>query len=187
MSDLRLRLLTLLCQKAYREGDFTLSSGQKSSYYIDGKQVTLDAEGAWLVGKSLFALLPAGTQAVGGLTLGADPIATAVSVISYLEGQALPAFIVRKQAKGYGANQQVEGPKLPAGSRVAILEDVVTTGNSALKAVQAVEELGWQVGAIITLVDRDQGGGALYAAKNYPFQALFTIQELQTHYRVLRS
>ncbi|WP_218082825.1 orotate phosphoribosyltransferase [Anthocerotibacter panamensis] len=182
MNDLRLRLLTLICERAYRQGDFTLSSGLKSSYYIDGKQVTLDAEGAWLTGKLLFELLPEGTQAVGGLTLGADPIATAVSVISYGEGRPIPAFIVRKQAKDHGANQQVEGPKLPPRSRVVIVEDVVTTGGSALQAVTAVEALGWQVAAILTVVDRQQGGAERYASQGYPFQALFTIPELQAHY-----
>ncbi|WP_396033032.1 orotate phosphoribosyltransferase [Candidatus Cyanaurora vandensis] len=182
---MRARLLTLLCQHAYREGDFTLASGQKSSYYINGKLVTLAAEGAYLTGKLLFDLLPTQVQAVGGLTLGADPLATAVSVVSFLAGKPRSAFIVRKQAKGYGANQSVEGPPLPPGTPVAILEDVVTTGASALQAVEAVEKLGWQVAVILTLVDRNQGGAELYASRGYSFQALFTIAEVQACYRDL--
>jgi len=179
----REQLLRLLCQKAYREGDFTLSSGQKSDYYIDGKQVTLDAQGAWLTGLLLLDLIPTNVQAVGGLTLGADPIATAISIASYVAEHPIPAFIVRKQSKGYGANQQVEGPKLPAGSLVAIVEDVVTTGASALKAARVVEELGWQVALIVTLVDRQQGGAELYAEMGYAYRALFTIDELKGYYR----
>lgn len=185
--DPRLQLLTLICQRAYREGDFTLSSGQKSSYYINGKQVTLDAEGGYLTGKLMFEALPPATQAVGGLTLGADPIATAVSLVSYLAGHPLPAFIVRKQSKGYGANLQVEGPPLPAGTVVTILEDVVSTGASALKAVEAAQGMGWEIATILTIVDRQQGGAELYAQYGLNYRALFTVAEVQTHYRLITS
>ncbi len=183
--DLRGRLLNLLCTLAYREGDFTLSSGLKSDYYINGKQVTLDAEGAWLTGTLFLAQLPPETQAVGGLTLGADPLATAVSLLSYLSGTPLPAFIVRKQTKGYGAQQQIESPPLAAGSAVVILEDTVTTGGSALQAIQAVENVGWRVIQVLAIADRNQGAKELFAAKGYAYHPLFGIDEIRSQYRAL--
>lgn len=173
------RLLHLIRERAYRTGDFTLASGQASPYYIDVKQVSLDAEGAWLIGTLLFNLLPQDTVAVGGLTMGADPLATAVSMVSYLKEKPLNAFLVRKAPKGYGKNAQVESPPLPEGSGVIILEDVVTTGGSALAAVEAVRNMGWKVLGILAVVDREQGGEELYQASNIPFRALFTISQIQ--------
>jgi orotate phosphoribosyltransferase len=173
------RLLHLIRERAYRTGDFTLSSGQASKYYIDVKQVSLDPEGAWLIGTLLFNLLPKDTVAIGGLTMGADPLATAVSMVSYLKEKPMNAFLVRKEPKGYGKNAQVESPPIPEGSGVIILEDVVTTGGSALKAVDAVRNMGWKVLGILAVVDREQGGEELYHAANIPFRALFSISEIQ--------
>jgi orotate phosphoribosyltransferase len=133
MTQLREYLLDLFCQVAYREGDFLLSSGQRSSYYINGKQVTLHPQGSLAVGRILLSMLPPETQAVAGLTLGADPIVTAVSVVGATQGQSIAALIVRKEAKGHGTQAYLEGPTLPAGSLVVVLEDVVTTGQSRSK------------------------------------------------------
>lgn len=182
-SELRLELLQLLRTQAYREGDFTLSSGQKSSYYINCKPVTLSARGALLVGKLLLAALPPTTQAVAGLTLGADPIVTAVSVVSAYERppQAqLPALIIRKEAKSHGTRADIEGPVLPPGTLITVLEDVVTTGGSALKAVERLQAAGYGVNAVLGIVDRDCGGRDLFATHGLDFKALFTIHDLQT-------
>ncbi|TAF57260.1 MAG: orotate phosphoribosyltransferase [Oscillatoriales cyanobacterium] len=179
MTESRQTLLELLVDRAYREGDFTLSSGQKSSYYINCKLVTLDAIGALATGRTIFSMLPDGTAAVAGLTLGADPIVSAVSLVSALEAQPIPALIVRKEAKGHGTQAYIEGPVLTEGANVVVLEDVVTTGQSALKAVERLRGAGYVVDRIISLVDRQQGGAALYAQEGLAFDAVFTIDDLQ--------
>jgi orotate phosphoribosyltransferase len=117
--------------------------------------------------------------AVAGLTLGADPIVTAASVVAAYEGRSLAALIVRKEAKGHGTQAYIEGLTLPKGSSVVVLEDVVTTGQSAMKAVDHLREAGYQVGEVITLVDRQQGGAEFYEKVGLKFQAVFTIQDLQ--------
>ncbi len=176
---LRDRLLDLLCEFAYREGDFVLSSGQKSSYYINCKPVTLHAEGALATGRLLLSMLSSDVQAVGGLTLGADPIVTAVSVVSALGDRPIPALIVRKETKGHGTMAYIEGPLLPEGTNVAVLEDVVTTGKSAMQAVERLRGAGYKVDRILSLIDREQGGGELYREAGLNFQAIFTIQDLK--------
>ncbi|PSB05104.1 orotate phosphoribosyltransferase [Merismopedia glauca] len=185
LSTIKTQLLDLFCQKAYQEGDFTLSSGQKSSYYINGKQVTLHPQGALAIGQLLLNLLPADTQAVAGLTLGADPIVSAVSVVSAYENRPVIALIIRKEAKGHGTQAYIEGPSLPEGAKVVVLEDVVTTGQSALKAVDRLQDAGYKVAEVIALVDRQQGGGELYASQGLKFIALFTIADLQQRWREL--
>ena len=187
LPDLRKLLLDLCCQLAYREGDFVLSSGLRSNYYINGKQVTLHPQGALAVGRLLLSMLPDNTQAVAGLTLGADPIVTAVSVVSAYENQPIPALIVRKEAKGHGTMAYIEGPHLPAGAKVVVLEDVVTTGQSAMKAVSRLREAGYVVENVISLVDREQGGAELYQSAKLQFQAVFTIGEIQQRWQQLRS
>ena len=179
LTSLRQFLLKLLVDLAYQEGDFTLSSGQKSSYYINGKQVTLNAEGALAIGRLILSILPENTQAVAGLTLGADPIVSAVSVVSAYENRPIPALIIRKQAKGHGTQAYIEGPSLPEGAKVVVLEDVVTTGASAMLAVERLQAAGYQVQDIISLVDRQQGGAELYSKAGLNFQALFSIAEIQ--------
>jgi len=176
---LRDRLLDLLCEFAYREGDFVLSSGQKSSYYINCKPVTLHAEGALATGRVLLSMLPPQVQAVGGLTLGADPIVTAVSVVSALEGRSIPALIVRKETKGHGTMAYIEGPVLPEGTNVAVLEDVVTTGKSAMQAVERLRGAGYKVDRVLSLIDREQGGAQLYREAGLDFQSVFTIADLK--------
>lgn len=179
LTQVRSWLLDLFCNLAYREGDFVLSSGARSTYYINGKQVTLDPNGALATGRLLLSMLPADTQAVAGLTLGADPIVTAVSVVSAWENRPIPALIVRKEAKGHGTMAYIEGPKLEAGDRVVVLEDVVTTGASAMKAVNRLRDAGYAVERIIALVDREQGGAELYQQEKLQFEALFSISEIK--------
>lgn len=186
LATVRQQLLDLFCQVAYREGDFVLSSGQRSTYYINGKQVTLHPEGALMVGRLLLPLIPQGTQAVAGLTLGADPIVTAVSVVGVYEGHSIKALIVRKEAKGHGTQAYIEGPTLPEGSSVVVLEDVVTTGQSALKAVDRLRQAGYRVDRIVALVDRQQGGAELYQAQGLEFEALFSIADIQAHWAALQ-
>jgi orotate phosphoribosyltransferase len=179
LPSLRQQLLTLLARLAYQEGDFLLSSGQRSSYYLNGKRVTLTAEGALASGRLLFDLLPPDTQAIAGLTLGADPLVTAVSVVSAWENHPIPALIVRKEAKGHGTQSYIEGPLLPTGAKVVVLEDVVTTGQSAMLAVERLRAAGYQVEQVIALVDREQGGAEFYQGQGLTFQALFSIREIQ--------
>ena len=181
-AELRDRLLDLLCDRAYREGDFTLSSGQKSTYYINCKPVTLHPEGALALGRLLLGQVPTGAAAVAGLTLGADPLVSAVSVVSALENRPISALIIRKEAKGHGTMAYIEGPALEPGSSVVVLEDVVTTGGSALKAVDRLREAGYQVDRVVAIVDRLQGGAALYAQQGLAFEALFSIADVQAHY-----
>ncbi|MBD2353930.1 orotate phosphoribosyltransferase [Tolypothrix sp. FACHB-123] len=187
LTTLRQNLLDLFCQLAYQEGDFILSSGLRSTYYVNKTQVTLHPQGALAVGRLLFPLLPGDTQAVAGLTLGADPIVTAVSVVSVYENRPIPALIIRKEAKGYGTKAYIEGPSLPEGAKVVVLEDVVTTGQSALKAVNRLQEAGYTVEQVIALVDRLQGGAELYQSAGLKFTTLFSIEEIQKRYRELGS
>jgi orotate phosphoribosyltransferase len=172
----RKRLLALMTQLSYEQRDVTLASGAKSNFYIDCKQSVLTAEGHFLVG-SLFGRLLADkapdVEAIGGVTMGADPLASAVSTLSFIAGRPLPAFYVRKEPKGHGTGQWIEGTKsLRPGMRVAILEDVVTTGGSALKAITRVREHGLEVAVILGLVDREEGGREALE-KEAPLHTLF--------------
>ena len=186
-NTLRDILLDLIVKYAYVEGDFTLSSGAKSSYYINCKQVTLRAEGALALGRLLLQLLSDRVTAVAGLTLGADPMVSAVSVVSAYEDRPLPALIIRKQPKGHGTKAYIEGPSLAPGSNIVVLEDVVTTGGSALTAVERLQDAGYRVTQILSLVDREQGGSQLYQSKGIKFEALFSIKEIQQQYSTLQE
>jgi len=154
----------------------TLSSGLKSNFYIDCKQVSFDAEGAALIGELFHQVIneiAPQAVAVGGLTLGADPLATATSVCSFQAGQPRQAFIVRKEPKGHGTGQWVESTKLPAGAKVVILEDVVTTGASTLRAIERSRQAGLEVLCALGLVDRLEGGREAVEAET-PLHTLFT-------------
>jgi len=181
MND-RQRLKKILLDKSYKKGSFTLTSGKTSDFYIDGKQTTLSAEGAYLCGKLLLELISNEEQpieAVGGMTLGADPLVTAVSLVSFLEGKPIPAFIVRKEAKGHGTGNYIEGLKnMPEGCRVALLEDVVTTGGTLLKVIDRVEAQGFKVGLVATVVERQEGGVDTLKEKGYALKSIFTREEL---------
>lgn len=181
MTD-RERLKQIILEKSYRKGNFTLSSGKTSDFYIDGKQTTLSAEGGYLCGKLLFELIRNNEEeiaAVGGMTLGADPLVTAASIVSFLEGSPIPAFIVRKESKGHGTGQYIEGMKnLPEGAVVALVEDVVTTGGTLFQVIDRVQAQGYRVGLVVTVVDRQEGGAEALAKKGYPLKTIFTRQEL---------
>lgn len=176
------RLLELLKRFSYEEREVTLASGQKSNFYIDCKQTVLGAEGHFLVGTLMNRLLAdklPDVQAIGGLTMGADPLASATATMSFIMGRPLRAFYVRKEAKGHGTGQWIEGTKgLQPGMKVAIVEDVVTTGGSALKAVARAREFGLHVSAILGLVDREEGGREVLE-KEAPLYSLFAKRDFR--------
>ncbi len=180
--DKKARLREILLEKSCKKGSFTLTSGKTSDFYIDGKQTTLSAEGAYLCGSLLFELIRKSEhkiEAVGGMTLGADPLVTAVSMISYLEQQPIPAFIVRKKAKGHGTGNYIEGlGNMPAGCRVALVEDVVTTGGTLIKVIERVETAGFKVGMVATVVDRQEEGQQILEKAGYKLKSIFTRQDL---------
>ncbi|HIK46348.1 MAG TPA: orotate phosphoribosyltransferase [Leptolyngbyaceae cyanobacterium M65_K2018_010] len=179
---LRSLLLDLVFQGAYQEGEFVLTSGQRSTYYINGKLVTLHPQGALILGRLFLDLLSPEVTGVAGLTLGADPLVTAVSLVAMYANRWLYPLIIRKEAKGHGTKAFIEGLSLPAGSLVTVLEDVVTTGQSALKAVDRLRAAGYQVNQVLAMVDRQQGGAELYAEQGLAFTALFTLQDIQAHW-----
>ena len=175
-TDKRARLLELLRTRAFAEREVVLSSGRTSNFYIDCKQVSLDAEGACLIGELFHQVIEQvapDAVAVGGLTLGADPLATATSLVSFQRGRPRAAFIVRKEPKGHGTNQWLETTKLAPGARVVVLEDVVTTGASTLKAIERVRLAGLEVAHAIGLVDRLEGGREAVTVET-PLTTLFT-------------
>ncbi|MEO0869892.1 MAG: orotate phosphoribosyltransferase [Cyanobacteria bacterium J06642_11] len=186
LADTKQQLLDLICTDAYKEGDFVLSSGQKSTYYINGKLVTLHPQGGQMVGRVMLDVLAEDVVGVGGLTLGADPIVTAVSVVAAYSGRSITPLIVRKEAKGHGTQAYIEGPALPANSNVVVLEDVVTTGQSAMKAIDRLRAAGYNVNQVVSLVDRQQGGADYYAQANIDFIAVYTIQEIQARWQALK-
>jgi len=168
-----LRLLEVVKEKAVLHGDFTLTSGLKSSYYFDLRLATLDPEGAYLVGKLMLELVSGKVDAIGGLTLGANPIVTAVAFASFLEGKPIPAFIVRTETKERGTQKRIEG-HLTKGGKVAIVDDVATTGGSLFKAIEAVETEGCQVVKVIAILDRHQGGSDELRKRGYDFIAILS-------------
>lgn len=180
--DEKTQLKELLLQKSYREGTFKLTSGKTSDFYVDGKQTTLSAEGAYLCGRLLYRLIKGHHEkisGVGGMTLGADPLVTAVSIVSHLEGDPIPAFIVRKEPKGHGTDNYIEGKNnLVPGCLVALVEDVVTTGGTLVKVIERVESEGFRVGIVATIVDRQEGGAENLAANGYPLVSIFTREQL---------
>lgn len=178
----RRRFLSLLKEKSYEKRKVVLSSGRESDFYIDCKQTTLDAEGAVLCGRLIFEMLEKGEwpEAVGGITLGADPIVTAVSMTSALRGRPIPAFIIRKEPKKHGTAQWVEGTRnLRPGMRVAIVEDVVTTGASTLRAIERAEESGLVVVRVLAIVDRNEGGAGPIAERGFRLEAMFLKEDVE--------
>jgi orotate phosphoribosyltransferase len=183
MSADRERLVALLLERSFRVGDFVLSSGARSRFYIDCRTTTTHAEGQAVVGRlGLAALRDAGLDpdAVGGLTLGADPVAYSIAHASWIAGDPVNAFTVRKEPKAHGTGKRVEGCFQP-GDRVVVVEDVITTGGSALRAIEAVEAEGGKVLAVLSLVDREEGGRQAIEARGYPVHALVGVNELLEH------
>ena len=175
----RSALVRLLARHAYQEGDFVLASGKSASFYLDAKQVTYKSDGARLVGDAVLDLIqPYHVTAVGGMTLGADAIVASTVVAGDLRGAPLDGFIVRKEAKGHGLGKYLEGVS-PEGRRVAVVEDVVTTGGSALRAVERIREVGAEVVVAVTLVDREQGGAEAFAEAGIPLHAVTTISQIR--------
>ena len=186
MSSERDELRHLLLSKSVKTGSFTLASGKQSDLYVDCRVTTLDARGAVLVGRSLHALLQQESQrrgirpgCIGGLTLGADPLALSTAITSSLSGDQPPiqAFTVRKEPKGHGRGRRIEG-NFDASLPVVVVDDVITTGDSTLKAIQAIEEEGGKVALVLVLVDRQEGGRQNIESKGYPVASVFTREEL---------
>ena len=174
-------LKSLIETKALKRGDFTLASGKPSKYFLNCKQVTLDARGAKLVGEGILDLLAATgplPRAVGGMSIGADPITAAVLTVAGFRDLSLAGFMVRKTVKDHGAtaNQYVEGP-VAAGDEVVIVEDVVTTGGSSLEAIERCPAIGLKVRGVIAIVDRLEGGRENFTARGYDCRSLFTIRD----------
>lgn len=183
----REKLANLLRAKSIRRGEFTLASGKKSDYYLDCRLTTLDPHGALLTGYCVLEMLDEmGVQpdAIGGLSMGADPVVSAAIVVSAIDPPAgaaskrpLQGFLVRKEAKDHGRKKQIEGIENPRGMRVAIVDDVCTTGESTQEAIDAAEREGCEVVAVISLVDREEGGSDALR-KKYDYRSLFTAREL---------
>jgi len=174
------RLLQLVRERAYKDGiDITLASGKKSTFYINGKKVTLHPEGLWLIARLLLERLRQHPEvtAVGGLTLGADPIASAVAALSHETGQNLKAFLVRKEAKGHGTGSRIEGD-LERGEKVAIVEDTVTTGASARKAIEAVVEVGAVPVLVLAIADREDPDADAFR-REFEVVRLLTLTEIR--------
>jgi len=171
-------LRSLILEKALKFGNFTLASGKQASYYLDCRQITLDSVGAKQIGEGILEILQheAMPQAVGGMSIGADPITAAVITVAAYQDIPLKGFMVRKQSKGHGTDKFVEGP-ITSGDRVVIVEDVVTTGGSSLEAIEKVEALGVTVDGVIAIVDRLEGGGEMFESKGYTFHPLFTVRD----------
>jgi orotate phosphoribosyltransferase len=179
MTD-RERLKALLVERSVRLGDFTLASGARSSYYVDARVTTMSAEGQARLGKvALEALDASGISPshVGGLTMGADPVAYAIAGESFRRDRPIDGFSVRKKAKEHGTGQRVEGG-LPQGAKCLVVEDSMTTGGSTLKAIEAIREYGAEPIAVLTVVDREEGGAEAIATTGLPLIALYTGTEL---------
>ncbi len=182
VEEMRMRLLEIIKEISVERGEFVLASGKTSNYYIDCRQTTLNPEGAFLVGRLFLKMIMDSNkeiEAVGGPTMGADPIVTAVSIESYRYGRPMPAFIVRKKPKGHGLNQWIEGRKnIRDGARVAILEDVVTTGGSVLDAIKKTEDGLLKVNLVLAMIDRGGSGAERIRDAGYEFRSIFTADDI---------
>ena len=184
-SLLRERLKDLVIEKAFRYSEtpsFKLVSGKMSNYYFNCKAVTLHPEGMYLTGNILYDLIKdSGITGIGGLTLGADPIACAVAYTSYAKGTPFEAFVVRKTPKSHGTMQWIEG-NIVQGDRVAIVDDVITTGKSTIEAAGRAQEAGLKIVKVISLIDRQEGGREAIEALGFPFVAIITREEVMERY-----
>ena len=169
-------LLELLKTYAYKKGEFKLASGKTSEHYVNCKPVTLTGRGLTLT--SLLMLKEVDTQVVAGLTLGADPLVSGVALVSALDSRMVNALIVRKEAKGHGTQAWIEGLLPPEGIKVTVLEDVVTTGGSAIKAAEKLRDAGYVVDRVVAIVDRQEGGSDAMKEVGLELKSLFTLEEL---------
>lgn len=187
--DQHLRLLDLLATRSVKRGTFTLASGKQSDLYVDCRLTTMHPEGLSLIGPlGLHAIAERGwhPDAVGGLTLGADPVSYAIAYASQLAGLPVRAFTVRKEAKTHGTGKLIEGP-FERGDRVVVIEDVITTGGSALRAVEAVHAAGGTVVGVLAVVDREEGGREAIEAGGWRVAALATAREIVARLPTIRS
>ena len=186
-AEARHALLMLLAERAYRHGRFTLASGRISDHYVNCKPVSLSGQGLALLGRLMLERVEPEALAVAGLTLGADPLVSAVALQAALAGRCLDALIVRKEAKGHGTGAWLEGPLPPAGSRISVLEDVVTTGGSALKAVRQLRDAGFAVDEVVAIVDRQEGGLEAMTAAGLTLHSLYQLDEVAEAHRALQA
>ncbi len=171
-------LLTLLAQKAYRFGDFSLASGKKSAHYVNCKPVSLSGEGLLSISSLFLKLIDENDSGVAGLTLGADPLVSGVVMLGAQSGIYLSGLIVRKESKGHGTGAWLEGPLPPKGSIITVLEDVVTTGGSSLKAVEKLRTEGYLVNRVLAIVDREEGGENAMSKADLDLKSLFFLKEI---------
>ncbi len=174
-------LQQMLARQAYRRGNFLLASGQRSQHYVNCKPVSLSGAGATLLAPLLLEQVDPKAQAVAGLTMGADPLVSCVAMAAGLVGRPLDALIVRKEPKGHGTGAWIEGPLPMPGAQVTVLEDVVTTGGSCLKAVERLRDAGYHIQEVVTVVDRQEGGSAALATAGLRLKALFLLEHISTH------
>ena len=180
MPNFKDELLTLLKEKAYRKGDYTLSSGRKSEHYVNCKPVTLSSRGLTLASLMLLSSVEEDAVAVAGLTLGADPLVSGVAVVCGLDKIKVDALIVRKEAKGHGTGAYIEGPLPEKGAKITVLEDVITTGGSAIQAVKRLRDAGYTVNRVAAIVDRQEDGEADAAMKEADLElvSIFKLEDI---------
>lgn len=177
------RLIQLLAELAYQEGDIELASGRHSTFYLDAKLVTYHPEGIQLVGEAVLSRIQSENVAgVGGLTLGADAMVASTVATAARAGLFIPGFIVRKEQKKHGLGKVTEGIVPPPGSKVAILDDVITSGGSVLRAIRAVREQGLEVAVVVALVDREEGGAAAIENAGVTFKPICTVSDVRAVY-----
>jgi len=178
IAESKKRLFDILKAQAFFKGEFVLSSGKKSNYYLDARLVTLSAEGAFLCGRLILDLVKdAKATAIGGPTLGADPMVGAVGAVSFLEGKPVKTFIIRKEPKGHGKGRMVEGPELVASDRIVVIDDVATTGKAFLHSIDALAQDGLKPVTCACIIDRQDGAKVALAAKGVELVSLFTAAE----------
>lgn len=179
LEGLKAKLLALLEKEALKRGKFVLSSGKTSSYYLDGRIITLTPEGAYLVARIILEIIKdMQVDAIGGPTLGADPIVGAVAALSHIQNTPVKTFIVRKAAKEHGTGRQVEGPALNRGEKVIIVDDVATTGKSLVESKEALDKIGVDILAALVIVDRNEGAKESLAKAGLKLESIFTIKDL---------
>ena len=177
--ELKTKLLDLLKREALKKGKFVLSSGKESTYYLDGRIITLTPEGAYLVASIILEMIKdKEIDAVGGPTLGADPIVGALAALSHINNVPLKTFIVRKTAKAHGMQRQIEGPELKKGSRVIVVDDVATTGKALIEAKEALDACGAIIDSAVVIVDRREGAEENLKAAGLKLDSIFKIEEL---------
>ena len=180
MIETREDFLALLKEDAYKKGDFKLSSGKKSEHYVNCKPVTLQGDALMFISWCMFECIEEDCDAVGGLTLGADPLVAGVPIVAAIEERPMDGLIVRKEPKGHGTKAWIEGREFPEGTKVTVLEDVVTTGGSAIKAATRLRDVGYKVERVVTIVDRQEDGEAseFMESVGLELKSLYTLKEL---------